>query len=38
LQGFGEFTLDVTYPTTEYKDYQQAALDLLERVGYGMTE
>lgn len=38
LQGFGEFKLDETYPTTEYKDYQQAALDLLERVGYGMTE
>lgn len=38
LREFGEFQLDVTYPTTEYKDYQQAALDLLERVGYGMTE
>lgn len=38
LESFGEFKLDLTYPATEYKDYQQAALDLLERAGYGMSE
>ncbi|MCU0479639.1 MAG: extracellular solute-binding protein [Anaerolineae bacterium] len=38
LEGFGEFKLDLTYPATEYKDFQQPALDLLERVGYGMSE
>jgi len=38
LESFGEFKLDLTYPATEYKDYQQVALDLLERAGYGMSE
>ncbi|MDX2078034.1 MAG: extracellular solute-binding protein [bacterium] len=38
LEAFGEFQLDLTYPVSEYKDYQLPALDLLERVGYGMSE
>jgi iron(III) transport system substrate-binding protein len=38
LESFGEFELDLTYPVSEYKDYQLPALDLLERVGYGMSE
>lgn len=38
LEGFGEFKLDLTYPISEYKDYQTPALDLLERAGYGMSE
>lgn len=38
IASFGEVMLDFEYPLWEYGDHQQAAVDLMERVGYGFDE
>jgi len=38
IAGFGEFVYDTEYSLWSYGEYQQAAVELLERTGYGFDE
>lgn len=38
IASFGEVVFDDTYPLAEYGNMQQQAVDLINRVGYGMGE
>lgn len=38
IAGFGEIIFDTGYSLDEYGAYQQAAVDLINRVGYGLRE
>jgi iron(III) transport system substrate-binding protein len=35
---FGEVKLDIDYGLAQYGEYQQQAIDLINKVGYGLTE
>jgi len=38
IASFGEVKFDTTYPLNAYGDTQSAAIELIERVGYGLSE
>ncbi len=38
ISTFGEVKFDDTYPLAEYGTYQQQAIDLINKVGYGLSE
>lgn len=38
LNSFGDVIFDTTYPLADYGKYQQAAIDLMNKVGYGLNE
>jgi iron(III) transport system substrate-binding protein len=38
IAGFGEVKIDYSYPLADYGAYQQAAIDLINRTGYGLEE